>query len=429
MKRGPIIHGVLLLAALAFAYQTWTREEKVAPKVGDIKVWRLAEGSITSVVYDSKLKTVQLEKRAEGSDTYWWGTETKNITKKVESPDLPPGPDGKPQTVEEVESKVREFAVGKRGDELLEHLTELNALREITDLSDEKLHEYGLDESVNNLTVNYEGGSKNLIIGSKVFSGNDRFVRDTETGKAYAIAGIILSALMDGQGGMQLRDYHRFDDEAVGRVTIRSGDQTRELVRLTVESDEHKGVKGRKTWADARTPDKPDVTMANFLTRVKGLSAMNYEPESKPEDMTLLARLEYKSEKGEDLGWFEFYEKKVVVTPAPEIDPTRLPAPMPTDDKADGKPGDKTAGSAGEDGAKPAASEGAAKDGAPAKEGAKDEEGATEGDGAPAADKPAEPEETTAYYMRTELTRTLALLNKSSATRLAEDITQMLSAE
>ena len=33
MKRGPIVHGILLVAVLIFGYQTWTRDKTVGPNL------------------------------------------------------------------------------------------------------------------------------------------------------------------------------------------------------------------------------------------------------------------------------------------------------------------------------------------------------------------------------------------------------------
>ena len=39
MKRGPMIQGVLLIAALLFAYQTWTRDKSVKVERGEFVLW------------------------------------------------------------------------------------------------------------------------------------------------------------------------------------------------------------------------------------------------------------------------------------------------------------------------------------------------------------------------------------------------------
>ena len=82
MRIGPIAHGALLVAALGFAYQTWTRDKSEAPKVGTDTVWNEALADFEAFAYDGENKSVRVERRGEGSDTYYWGQVTRTETKK-----------------------------------------------------------------------------------------------------------------------------------------------------------------------------------------------------------------------------------------------------------------------------------------------------------------------------------------------------------
>lgn len=87
MKIGPVAHGALTLAALGFAYQTWTREKTEPPKAGEVTVWNESTGDFESFAYDAENKSVRIEKRAEGGNTFYWGSVT--TSKKPPKPKVP----------------------------------------------------------------------------------------------------------------------------------------------------------------------------------------------------------------------------------------------------------------------------------------------------------------------------------------------------
>ena len=87
MKIGPVAHGALTVLALGFAYQTWTRDKTEAPKAGEVTVWNESVGDFESFAYDGDNKSVKVEKRTEGKDTFYWGSVT--TSKKPPKPKVP----------------------------------------------------------------------------------------------------------------------------------------------------------------------------------------------------------------------------------------------------------------------------------------------------------------------------------------------------
>ena len=409
MTRGPVIHGVLLVVALLFAYQTWTREKKVEPRTGDVVVWQLAPGSIGAVVYDSPNLSIRLEKRQDGAETYWWGIEATTVRDKLQNPlNLPKSlrPDDTPKDPDMFYTVEKQFAAGDGTDELIGHLTELRALRKIADLDEEKKKEYGLDKSDRSITVSYQGGHKNLVVGATVFGTKDRYVIDVETGKGYAVSGEVVGDLITGKGTLQLHKYHKYDDDQVKRVKVAGNGQTRELVRLTVDKAGHGSATVKSnTWAPAATPDQADQTMANFLKRVSTMKPITFEEEQTTDGLELLVRIDYQDQGGKTLGWYEMYMKTIVPEPDPaEPDPSADPAepdPAKANAKAD-----------------------------PANPDAKAEPAKTDAPADPAKANAEKPKETQyAYYMRTERTRMLMLLPQGGASQIAQDIAQLLTAK
>ena len=104
MKIGPIAHGVLLIAVLAFGYQTWQRDKEVEPKTGTVEMWTEREADFESLQYDEENKSVRIEVRGEGDDRYLWGI-VKTSRKAPAKPKTPPKKPEPPEDKKDGEDK------------------------------------------------------------------------------------------------------------------------------------------------------------------------------------------------------------------------------------------------------------------------------------------------------------------------------------
>ncbi|MBA2543949.1 MAG: hypothetical protein H0V17_30180, partial [Deltaproteobacteria bacterium] len=89
--RSALIHGVLLAVMLVFGYRTWTRDKSVKPDLGSVVLWNKTEAELASIEFKKENKTVRVERKTDGKDSYWWGTET-SVTKQPK----PKPPEPKP---------------------------------------------------------------------------------------------------------------------------------------------------------------------------------------------------------------------------------------------------------------------------------------------------------------------------------------------
>jgi hypothetical protein len=392
MKRGPILHGVLLVAALLFAYQTWTREEVVEPTTGTVVLWSIPFDKLTAVTYETTIPNqeshaVRLERRRDEKGPYLWGLETRSRMRYPErdpsSWEFDAGVGAPDSYVPEADTKVYEFAVGERGAKVMEKVAEMRAIRDLGKVNEEQHELYGLDESREDLAVIHEGGTRRLRIGGKVFGSADRYALDPDSGRAYVIAHELIRELMTGEASLRMLEMHSYDDDEVRQAVLQVGAQKRTLVRSKVIDPT--GAE-RKSWADAATPERADQTMANFLESIAQLRPSIYESERSPDEMKLLVRVEYQNAGSEMLGWVELYEM----------------AP----------PAGDAAGEAAGTGDQP---------GQP-----QDDAGQEAGDaGGQGAGRAPKQRKKPIYYMRTELTRVLAAVPFNMATRVTEDIDQI----
>lgn len=409
MMRGAIIHGVLLIAALIFAYQTWTREEKVEPKTGTVEVWTKSEDKIKAVLYETKDRTVRLERRSDDAGAYLWGTETRVTTIK---PPRKPGEKPDPNAVGEQKTTVREFPVGKRGEEAVKNLASLRALRDLGELSEEDKEKFELTESTDTIAVVLASGERSLILGGRVYGGADRYVLDTESGKGYAVAGTIISGLHSGETGLNLRRIHAYDKDVPKQVNLvahMAGDKELTLVRVETETEHGK----KKGWADARTPDKPDQTLANLLNRIDGVRPSQYMSEIENADkLVKVATVRYRDDGGKEVGFLELYRHEVIPEPEPEP-----PAPDKGTDPA--KPGDpKKPGDAGKKPADAKAAKGDAKK--------PDAKAAGDADAKAEPPKPKEPQPKITFYVKSERSRIYGRIGKSLGNLIERDLKQLV---
>ena len=490
MRVGPIVHGALLVAALGFAYQTWTREKSETPKVGTVTVWDEPIGDFEAFAYDGESKSVRVERREEGGQSYYWGQVTRAEKKKkplvpVKSPaegeggpaggphgghggpgagmppkpPTPPGPGGKatpatpatpgaggakaeppakggteagkdkaapPATSphhartdqpekpaaapaakpaaapaakpaatpaakpaatpaakpaaapaakpadqgagaaaepdgdeegddedssapaadlgaapEPTTSKVKEFPIGKAGQEMIASLVHLHALRDLGVLTDQQKEEYELASAKENLTVFFKNGKQHsLIIGARVFGGSDRYVLHSESGRGYVLSNSEIMRHIDGaENSLGLKVLHSFQDEpeapdsppdpkgpkpkrdkypGVDQVDVETPSGSRSLVRYE-QADKQTGgtVLG---WADKKKPGETDVTFGNFLTQIERLRPVEYDPSLEASSLTKVLTLRYTNEGGQSMGTFELYRKDPSVTP--ELQPS-----------------------------------------------------------------------------------------------------------
>jgi hypothetical protein len=377
MRRGPVIHGALLLAALLFAYQTWTREETLTPLTGDVVVWAVPPPSIQAITLEAEGRVIRIERRSDAQGPYLWGLDTRIIEEYEEY--KKGAPDASTQSgrpfAPVTRTSTREFMVSDKGEALIAHLSELRALRALGKLDEDKHALYELNDKTQTISVIHDGGTRSLRIGGKVFGGSDRYALDPSTGEGYVIAQVVTRDLANGEAGMRLNKIHDYADDEVGKAIIEARGQKRTMVRITATDD--RGREGR-TWADAQTPTKPDQTMANFLRNIDVLRPARFAPEEDVARLERVLRVEYQTRAGAPLGWLELYQQPIAA------------------------------------GAEPGGAEGTGQTETPP--------------GAPAAVAPPStpgqpaPERRAAFLMRTELTRVLAGVPHTTASRIVADI-------
>ncbi|HET7608729.1 MAG TPA: DUF4340 domain-containing protein, partial [Gammaproteobacteria bacterium] len=191
----------------------------------------------------------------------------------------------------------------------------------------DQLKEYKLADAKTTLTVTFANGSKReFLVGDAVYGGQDRYVLDKQSGKAYVLSRELLSGLQVGESSLQLTDPKGFQLAKVAAVTIDAPGKSRSAVRVESGGAEGKKV---KTWGEADTK-KPNLTLANFIDNVtNNLRPMEYAAQVKVADLTQVLRMTYKDDRGRTLGTMTLYKraKPGEVPAGQELDPANPPPP------------------------------------------------------------------------------------------------------
>lgn len=341
--KGVIIHGALLGVMLIYGYRTWTKQDAAKPTTGEVVMWTRGESDLKTIEFTSEKRTVKLERKGQGADAYWWGTESKQ-TKKPNPPaqaavpavpDDPATPDvneAKPAVPEvpadppfTTETTTTEFPIGPEGEKLVKQYARMRAIKSIGVPSAEAKKDYGLDESQTSVAAVFADGSKTLVVGGKVFGGSDRYLQDLDTGKVFVVLGSMVSLLEGGETSLRPVELRSFDPKTAQQIEIVADNKRKSVTRIKVKPpapetpDPHtpppSGDELVETWGQGQTAD---TTAANFIDKLEKLRPSSYDPKVTLDSLEAVAALNYKDGKGKPLGTFKLLRRVKAAEPKPD---------------------------------------------------------------------------------------------------------------
>jgi hypothetical protein len=287
--RGIWIHGGLLLIALVWAFQTWTREAPTLEQQDRVLIWEADTASVVSVSYRSERRDLDFVRRTDDGGPFWWGIE---VERPPASEETDPAP---------VAADTLEFPLGRPGTELIDRLARLRVVRDLGPPSMEQTERFGLVDPTDRVVLETEEGRRVLEIGGSIYAGSDVYVMDPSAGRVYVLPDDMVRPFRTGSGAVRERVIHYFTEAAVRRVRLLAGGQER-VMDHTVE-----GSTGPGGWVPPDAPDRPDQTFANFMTRIGQLAISGFEERVSPTEVDLLLRVEYLDEDLAPLGFLELY--------------------------------------------------------------------------------------------------------------------------
>src|SRR5690349_16556963 len=193
--RGALIHGGLLVVMLLYGYRTWTRDTNTPPDRGSVVLWDKSESDLTALELKSDTRVIRLERRGQGGDSYWWGTDTTIERRPKPVPPKPPAdgsgagsaagsgagsaggsgpgsaagsgagsaatpPAATPPAADDEVRKTREFPIGEAAEELIQAWAKARALRDLGAPTEEQSKDYKLSDAKTTITATFKEGPR-----------------------------------------------------------------------------------------------------------------------------------------------------------------------------------------------------------------------------------------------------------------------------
>jgi hypothetical protein len=303
IRRRLGLHVALFIAASGLALRAWTAEDEPNKKTVAAELWSGRVTDLSRIEYRTDKKVVSLEPKEDEGGRYYIGSVESIAAEKPKAAGPDAGAPASHPPHPEESNEPKRFISLTKGKELAESLATLKASRVLGKIAPERIPDFGFDKTEGGtLTVVVAGKEHKLAFGEKTPGGSDRYVRDTATGEAYVITGLIANDLASADNRLIEREFHDFGDDRVAKVVLETSTGKREVVRHAVEKD---------FWARPESPDSKDETVSNWMTKVDRLKVTTYveplEPAPKPEDQVL--KLTYFNDHGRQLGYLELVRR------------------------------------------------------------------------------------------------------------------------
>lgn len=285
MIKSLSVHLVLLAVASGLALSVWTDDaEQDKTSSAEVEVWSGSPDSVEGVWLETKQRKVRLEPKRDEAGRYY----VVRVDKEEPAPTPPPaagGQAGAPPPAPAPKTQKLAFVGVKAAGELVAKLAKLSAVRALGKLPAARAGEFGLDQPEGTLKLAVGGKQHLLTIGGPTPGSNERYARYGASGEVFAISGDILQSLQYADSRLMERELHAFEDDEVTRIKLTRGGKTRELVRIEGKQN---------AWADVATPQKPDESFVNWLTKLERVRITDYvETPAPPGPEQLSVRLEY----------------------------------------------------------------------------------------------------------------------------------------
>jgi Domain of unknown function (DUF4340) len=281
--RSVIFHAAFLVVALVAAFLTWTAGEETDTSGAPIEVWSHEADDVAAVVYREGERTVRLERRADGDETYLWGMET---------------------LADSAGAPAETFPVGDAGDAVIADLATLRALRDLGEASAERRATFGLVDPVATVTLHLQDGEeRGLAVGGSVVGDGHRYALDTQADKLYVLPADVIRPLEVGGSALRLTELQPFDPDDVASAAIHADGFDRSMERRLT------GVPPRATWVHPGT-DRLDQTFTTFMDQLDNLWVVQYQPDLGTDTLRSLMRAAYLDTRGDTIGILELFRTR-----------------------------------------------------------------------------------------------------------------------
>jgi hypothetical protein len=313
------IHGVLAIAGLAFAYQTWTREEEEERPAGEVTVLDCDKDKLAKLSLETPTNTITIEPAKDGDvTTYWVTTQRKRDEKKgdgtpadAKAGDKDPAAktdaaktgaagaaaepdkgDGAPKTdaptagaetgsakkeepkppVDEALYAPKRFLANSKFKDYLATVTPVRAARGLGEIAGDKFTEFGFDKVGTFFRLECGGRKIQLDVGGRTFGAGMQYLRDPATKQVYLTDAGVIRDLEGAQFKFMQVEVHDFKLADIDEVVVRAQGAERRLLHR------NRQVASEARWVDKAEPDRRNETFGNWLGRLERLRITSYLP-------------------------------------------------------------------------------------------------------------------------------------------------------
>lgn len=254
--KATLVHAVLALSGLFFAYQTWTRVESDETPVGEVLLADCDAARFKSLTFQSETVKVALESEGSAPDQDYWMTVERVMTAQpdagVSEPIVP-----------------KRFLTNKKREDLLKLLFPLRAERNLGKPTADALKGFGMDDIKSTLTLSC-GATTVLEIGGTTFGSGDFYARRRGDENLVLLNGRLSKDLQSAEFNFMQKALHSFVLKDVDEARVTVNGTTRRLLQRNRQTPE------QATWVDAAQPDQRNELYDNWLTRLSRMTAREY---------------------------------------------------------------------------------------------------------------------------------------------------------
>lgn len=329
------IHGVLALAGLAFAYQTYNREAEQEEQPGQVTLLECEPQNLNKLELESATQLLTVEPKKSGDKVEYWLTTTRRkrpeeqkaedkkpaepkaedkkaddkTAENAKAADAKPN-DKKAEDKKAAEAKPDDKAAQKPGEkkednamaaaekpadadkparandpdapvtflgnqkfeDTLKLLAPLRAMRGLGEIKKERYEQFGFDKIDTRFRMECGGRKIELEVGGRTFGAGDRYTRDAKTKQSYLVSGQLLTDLESARYKFMQNDLNTSPMTEVDQAIVKAAGKERKLVQRNRSG----GTDAR--WVDAATPDKRNELFNTWFQRLSRLKVRAYLP-------------------------------------------------------------------------------------------------------------------------------------------------------
>ncbi len=295
MMRSVLIYGGLLVASLGIAWARWTAEP--TPDLdGQIILLPGDAEDIEKIVWKTEKDEAIIEQRSDELGSYLWVTYTKWKEVPVEAPDEPAetstdepaeaSAEGEePAEVAEPEmervAEVQVFKAGDKGQELLDKLSPLMAIRRLDGVDDEKMEAIGLAEPSGSLQIVRKGRTTTLDVGGEAFGTRDLYLRNTDGGEIFLVDDETVRPLKYARTRLPDRTLLSLEQTHIASATLQdAGGRSLDILQKNAADTEN------AVWVRTSAPDAEDEQLNTWMEQAIKLKGSGYAlPDEQPDDL------------------------------------------------------------------------------------------------------------------------------------------------